>query len=74
MWRDNLGGNSADVTDAPGLTFKIIRDANAPTRFRWLIYGGSRVIATSRESYGTRREAEASVGKTMLKLASHGGM
>jgi uncharacterized protein YegP (UPF0339 family) len=62
------------LTEAPGLTFKIIRDADAPTRFRWLVYDGSRVIATSRESYGTRREAEASVGKTMIKLACHGGI
>ena len=60
------------MIEEPRLTFQIIRDAGAPTRFRWLIYEGVRAKASSRKSYATRREAEVAVGKAMIKLTVEG--
>ena len=63
------------MNDAGRLTFKIIRDLDANHRFRWLIYDEGRAVAYSPNSFAARREAEAGVGKAMLKLAVlDGGM
>jgi hypothetical protein len=61
------------MTDGRQLTFKIVRDPDAGTRFRWLIYAGFRFVASSPHSFATRREAEADAGKAMLKIAVRGG-
>jgi hypothetical protein len=61
--------HSLIMNDAGRLTFKIIRDPGANHRFRWLIYEEGRAVAYSPKSYATRREAEADVGKAMLRLA-----
>jgi hypothetical protein len=57
------------MTDARQLTFKVLRDPDASTRFRWLIYSGLRAVASSPRSFATHREAEADVGKAMLEIA-----
>jgi hypothetical protein len=60
------------MTDA-GLTFKIIRDPVADHRFRWVIYRGGQAVAYSPMSHATRREAEADVGKAMLRAVVQSG-
>jgi hypothetical protein len=55
------------------LTFKIIRDRDAMTRFRWVIYQGFSVVAHSPRSFIALGDAEADVGKAMLRLAVTGG-
>jgi hypothetical protein len=57
------------MTDGRELSFKVIPDPDADHRFRWLICAGLRTVASSPHSFSTRREAEADVGKAMLRLA-----
>jgi hypothetical protein len=61
------------MTDARQLSFKVIRDPDAPARFRWLIYAGLRAEASSPSSFATVRAAEANVGKAMLEIAVRSG-
>jgi hypothetical protein len=71
--RARFAAHIVDMTDGRQLTFKIVRDPDAGTRFRWLIYAGFRFVASSPRSFATLREAEADVGKAMLRLAVQGG-
>jgi hypothetical protein len=64
-----FAAHSLVMNDAGRLTFKIIRDPDANHRFRWLIYDEGRAVAYLPNSFAARREAEAGVGKAMLKLA-----
>jgi hypothetical protein len=68
-----FASHSLVMNDAGRLTFKIIRDLDANHRFRWLIYDEGRAVAYSPNSFATRREAEADVGKAMLKIVVRSG-
>jgi hypothetical protein len=68
-----FASHSLVMNDAGRLTFKIIRDPDANHRFRWLIYDEGRAVAYSPNSFATRREAEADVGKAMLKIVVRSG-